>query len=404
MDRTAPPASLRSGDPQNPGGFAHVPALDGVRGVAILLVLFYHLFWSNPYTGSRLFNLLNEIRGSSYIGVNLFFVLSGFLITGILLDTLHVPHFFKTFYARRALRIFPLYYGVLMLLLLLSRPLHFVWSGWQYYFLTYTANIAIWRGQPMNLRYFNIDHFWSLQVEEQFYLVWPFIVFRVKRARSLIRISLLTCAAILLIRVTLVAFRSRLGNIYLPYSPTFSCADNLLYGCCLCAVLRTSSRQRILELAPRIFALGAAILACTAVLHRGLNWEDNFFVPTLGFSIVGITCAALIAMALRPASTTQRLFGNPTLRFFGKYSYGLYVFHYSVQAMLSLPVRYFVDEHFQSKVLGVIAGAGVVLAATILLALLSYHFYEAPFLKLKRYFSYNRRAAVQDRSQAAAAS
>jgi peptidoglycan/LPS O-acetylase OafA/YrhL len=404
MDRTPPVVSLRSGDPQNPGGFTHVPALDGVRGLAILLVLFFHLFWSNPVTGSRLFNLLNEIRASSYIGVNLFFVLSGFLITGILLDTLHVPHFFKTFYARRALRIFPLYYGFLILLLLLSLPLHFIWSGWQYYFLTYTANLAVWRGQPLNLWYFNIDHFWSLQVEEQFYLIWPFLVFRVKRAQTLIRISLVACLTIFTIRVVLVALRPYLANIYLPYAPTFSCADNLLYGCGLCAILRTSARQRVLELAPRVFALGAAILVCAGVLHHGLTWESNFFVPTFGFSVIGITGAALIAMALRPASTTQRVFENPTLRFFGKYSYGLYVFHYSVQAMLSLPVRYFVDEHFHSKALGVIVAAAVVLAGSIVVALLSYHFYEAPFLRLKRYFSYNRKAAAPHESQTAAAS
>jgi peptidoglycan/LPS O-acetylase OafA/YrhL len=401
MDRT-PPATLRSGDPQNPGGFAHVPALDGIRGLAILLVLFYHLFWSNPETTSRLFDFLNEIRASSYIGVNLFFVLSGFLITGILLDTLHVPHFFKTFYARRALRIFPLYYGVLILLLLLTRPLHFIWSGWQYYFLTYTAKsrtLAHPAAYPALLQHRPLLF---LQVEEQFYLLWPFLVFRLKRAQSLIRVSLLTCFAILIIRIVLVALRSHFANIYLSYSPTFSCADNLLYGCCLCALLRTSARQRVLHLAPRVFAIGAAILLGAAVLHRGLVWETNFFVPTFGFSIVGITCAALIAMTLRPASTTQRLFENPTLRFFGKYSYGLYVFHYSVEAMFMTSVRQFVDAQFHSKVLGVISGAGVVLAVTILVALLSFHFYEAPLLKLKRYFSYNRTAAAPHQSQTAA--
>jgi peptidoglycan/LPS O-acetylase OafA/YrhL len=400
MGRT-PPTTLRSGDPENPGGFAHVPALDGIRGLAILLVLFCHLFWSNPETGSRLFDLLNEIRASSYIGVNLFFVLSGFLITGILLDTLHLPLFFKTFYARRTLRIFPLYYGVLILLLLLTRPLHFVWSGWQYYFFTYTANLALWRTQPLVLHYFAIDHFWSLQVEEQFYLLWPFLVFRIKRAQSLVRLSLLACLIILIIRIVLVALRSHFANIYLSYSPTFSCADNLLYGCCLCALLRTSARQRVLHLAPRVFAVGAVILLCAAVLHHGLVWDTNFFVPTFGFSIVGITCAALIAMTLRPASTTQRLFENPTLRFFGKYSYGLYVFHYSVEAMFMTSVRQFVDAKFHSKVLGVISGAGVVLAVTILVALLSFHFYEAPLLKLKRYFSYNRNAAAPHQLQTA---
>ncbi|WP_433969661.1 acyltransferase family protein [Tunturiibacter gelidiferens] len=84
-----------------------MPALDGIRGLAILLVLFFHIFSSNPETGSKLLDLLNQFRESCYLGVNLFFVLSGFLITGILLDTRTRPHFFKTFYARRALRIFP---------------------------------------------------------------------------------------------------------------------------------------------------------------------------------------------------------------------------------------------------------------------------------------------------------
>jgi peptidoglycan/LPS O-acetylase OafA/YrhL len=394
MDRPLPVAPLRPSDPQNPGGFAHVPALDGIRGLAILLVLFYHLFWSNPETTSHLFNLLNAIRGASYIGVNLFFVLSGFLITGILLDTLHIPRFFRTFYARRALRIFPLYYGFLILLLLLTRPLHFVWSGWQYYFLTYSANLALWRTQPLILHFFNINHFWSLQVEEQFYLLWPFLVFRVKRPQTLIRISLLICIAILMIRIALVALRSHFANAYLCYSPTFSCADNLLYGCCLCALLRTSARQLVLKLAPRVFVLGAAILICAAILHGGLTWETSFFIPTFGFSIISITAAALIGMTLRPASTIQHLFQNPAMRFFGKYSYGLYVFHYSLQEMFATPIRKFVDAHLHSKALGVVCAACVVLAVTTLLALFSYHFYEAPFLNLKRHFSYNRKSAA----------
>jgi peptidoglycan/LPS O-acetylase OafA/YrhL len=391
MDRTPPPQSLRSGDAQNPGGFAHIAALDGVRGLAILLVLYCHLFSANPITGSRIFSFLSELRVSSYIGVDLFFALSGFLITGILLDTLHLPDFFKNFYARRTLRIFPLYYGVLFVLLLLTRPLHFVWSGWQYFYLTYTSNLALWRSQPLILPNFNITHFWSLQVEEQFYLVWPFLVYRVKRAQSLIKISLIACLVILLIRVVLVSLRSHFQKIYLPYTPTFSCADNLLYGCCLCALLRTSARQRVLELAPRVLAFCAAILLCAAFFYHGLVWETNFFVPTLGFSLVGISSAALIAMTLRPNSKTQRLFQNKTLRFFGKYSYGLYVFHYSLEAMLTQRVRLVVDSHFHSKALGVLAGACTVLIASILVSLLSFHFYEARFLRLKKYFSYNRR-------------
>ncbi|MGC2512156.1 MAG: acyltransferase, partial [Acidobacteriaceae bacterium] len=94
----------------------HVPALDGVRGLAILLVLVSHLMLFNDRTGSRVGDSLSALRGLGWVGVDLFFVLSGFLITGILFDTLHDPHYFRSFYMRRFLRIFPLYYGFLFFL------------------------------------------------------------------------------------------------------------------------------------------------------------------------------------------------------------------------------------------------------------------------------------------------
>src|SRR5947209_4577687 len=138
-----------TGESDNPGGSGHLKALDGLRGTAILLVLFHHLFWANNQTGNRFFDFMGKIRGSSWIGVYLFFALSGFLITGILLQTLGDQNYFKTFYARRMLRIFPLYYGFLFLLLALTKPLHFQWNGWQFYYLTYTANLALWRDAPL---------------------------------------------------------------------------------------------------------------------------------------------------------------------------------------------------------------------------------------------------------------
>jgi peptidoglycan/LPS O-acetylase OafA/YrhL len=378
----------------------HILALDGIRGFAILLVLYHHLFWSNPNSGNHFFDFLNAIRASAFIGVNLFFALSGFLITGILLDTVTSPNFFKNFYARRMLRIFPLYYGVLLGLLLLTRPLHFVWSGWQYFYLTYSTNFALWPRGPLVLQPFSIDHLWSLQVEEQFYLVWPLILYRVRSLRSLIRISVIACIATLVIRIVLVAERPHLTNVYLPYSFTFSCVDNLLFGCCLCALLRTTLRQKVLHFAPRVFAFCVMLLTVAAIPNRGLDWKTSIFIPTVGFSLIGISCAALIAMSLEPGSRTKRLFSHPILRFFGKYSYGLYVFHYLLGGLLSQPVRNYVDAHFHSKVLGVIAGAIVVFIATILAALLSYHFYEFPFLKLKKYFTYNKSAAKADRQAA----
>lgn len=391
--------SSRTADAENPGGFAHVPALDGIRGLAILLVLFQHLFWSNLSAAHGILAVVAAVQNSSYAGVNLFFALSGFLITGILIDTLQVPHYFRTFYMRRTLRIFPLYYGVLVLLLLLTRPLHLVWSDWQYYDLTYTANLAVWRhNAPLNLGFFNINHFWSLQVEEQFYLIWPLIVFRVRRPQALIRISLWVCGFILLLRVFFVLMAGRPGftNQYLTYSPTFSCADNILFGCCLAALVRSSWRETALRWAPRVLAGCAAVLLLYGLRNHGLQYMTKvgeskiFFMPTIGATLLGIASAASIAMTLKPGSRMEQMFRNSVLRFFGRYSYGIYVFHYTLDGLLTRPVRLFLDNHFHSKALGVLGGAMVVTCASVAVALASYHLYEKHFLHLKKYFRYRR--------------
>lgn len=147
----------------------HVPALDGVRGLAILLVLMAHLLVANTQTGNRLLNALVRIRGIGWSGVDLFFVLSGFLITGILYDSVSTTGYFKNFYARRFLRIFPLYYGFLLLLICLTHPLRLQWHGTQYVLLSYTQNLGIFTRDYTSFRpaaFINLNHFWSLAVEE----------------------------------------------------------------------------------------------------------------------------------------------------------------------------------------------------------------------------------------------
>jgi peptidoglycan/LPS O-acetylase OafA/YrhL len=372
--------------------FTHVRALDGIRGVAILLVLVDHLLWANKITGSSFLDIIGQLRGSAYCGVNLFFALSGFLITGILLDTLGDPHYFGTFYARRTLRIFPLYYGFLAALLLLTRPLHFVWSGWQYYFLTYTQNLAVWRlNVPLDIGSFNIVHFWSLQVEEQFYLLWPLIVYRLRRPESLARVALIACVVILAIRIFLIAMRAHHPAFQfrnLTYTATFSTADNILFGCCLCALLRTRWRETVLRLAPRVFAVSAAILVVTFIVCGGLENPASRFIPTFGYSVIAITCTAVIAMTQRQGSTTQRLFENDVLGFFGKYSYGIYVFHYSMAGWFTRPIRQYLNDAQGSKLISVVVGALIVGTLSVLVAMASYHLYETPFLRMKRFFRY----------------
>jgi peptidoglycan/LPS O-acetylase OafA/YrhL len=375
---------------QTSSGFSHVPALDGIRGLAILLVLMNHLWSWNAHSGRWLVDVLGEIRGLSWVGVNLFFALSGFLITGILMNTLSSRSFFKTFYARRVLRIFPLYYGFLLLLLLLTIPLHFTWNGWQYFYLTYTANLALWLNKPLLIGHFRIGQFWSLQVEEQFYLLWPFIVYRAKTISRLIRLSLITCAVVFLIRIVLVVFKMSYSpsGQYLPYSATFACCDNLVYGCLLALLLRTHWREKVLSYSGLIFIVCASPVLLERVIHHGSLWTNTFFLPTIGFSLIGIGSASLIAMSLRAGSFAQRAFSLPVLRFFGKYSYGIYIVHYSVEGLLGMSPYSFFFKHLHIKSISGLLSAGLVFGVSILLAVLSYHLYEIHFLKLKRYFSY----------------
>lgn len=186
-------------------GRRHFPELDGLRGLAILMVLLFHYATLLP-------SFVLPVFGQGWAGVQLFFVLSGFLITGILLDSKGQEHYFRNFYARRTLRIFPLYYGVLSVLLiaLLVFRLGFpqVWAHkhlapllWSYqpWLWTYTANIQM---AIHNKVMFLVGHFWTLCVEEQFYLVWPLVVFAFSR-KTVLRICVALIAGALVIRLTL---------------------------------------------------------------------------------------------------------------------------------------------------------------------------------------------------------
>ena len=197
-------ATLRL-NPALPKIGGHIPALDGIRGLAILLVLLGH-FTSyggfRPEIGvDRAYHLVAMLGG---VGVDLFFVLSGFLITGILVDARGGAFFFRNFYMRRVLRIFPLYYGSLLVFFVVlplldpGDPRLQQVLGEQAWYWSYLTNIRMaFDGWPA---YHHIGHFWSLAVEEQFYMVWPLVIFLFRR-RSLLFICAACVAASLAFRV-----------------------------------------------------------------------------------------------------------------------------------------------------------------------------------------------------------
>jgi peptidoglycan/LPS O-acetylase OafA/YrhL len=332
----------------------HIPALDGLRGLAILFVLLLHLFN---------YGFLESLFSWGWMGVDLFFVLSGFLITGILIDTKHKKGFIKSFLLRRALRILPLYYGVLIIFAFIAP--HFGPTAWfgqkQIFFWTHTSNFLF-----LNKGFFRpLGHFWSLAIEEQFYLVWPFIVL-FANCKQLIWI------AIVFVMVS-IGLRMTVDNPMLTYGLPFAHLDGLSIGAII-AVLYRLNREVLFSYSKLIMGVCFLIfLGCLAV-----NRSPDFGHQTpLTITIVSLFFGAVLITSLR-SPMVKNILTNKVLLFFGKYSYGIYVFnsifiHFSNWAGA--------DRLTGNQRLIVYSGLFLLIIVT---SVLSYHLFEVRFLRLKK--------------------
>jgi len=384
----------------------HLPALDGVRGLAISLVMAVHLF-SNPLPWGGFFqNTFKQLLSYGALGVEVFFVLSGFLITGILQDSRTRPGYFKNFYMRRCLRIFPLYYGVLALVALWAFGLPTLVQlepptlsdmqrlqdiqGWLW---SYGLNVYIWVHDVSawtQLPY--VAHFWSLCVEEHFYVFWPLVVFFFPR-KPLMYVSLGMVAFSMFARMYMYATDANPLAIYVL---TFCRLDALCLGSLLALAVRGECRPEedmrwMRKAAHGLLGGGALFIVVSFFVTLGnkesLLWVVMKPLRETAFNVVfaGICACALVA---GPRSLTAVFFCSSPLRFLGRYSYGLYVYH----AMLaSYFVRQdghsFVKQWLPNDVAAACVLGGLGCVASCLIALLSFHVYEKHFLKLKVFFS-----------------
>lgn len=373
----------------------HIPTLDGLRGVAIFLVLCFHLWnFSNPT--SLLGRAWQVLAVGGWCGVDLFFVLSGFLITSILYDAKGTPGFFRNFYMRRVLRIFPLYYGVLAVTFLLLPRFVTPAGGYadlcrhQAWLWTYLPNWYLVKHPGDYWLPCGFNPFWSLAIEEQFYLVWPLLVFCAGR-KALVRFAVLAVLVSLFVRLALTYYGFKYQAAYVL---TLARLDGFAAGAAVALVQRgEAGTLRLVRWAWPVLVGSCVALAGMAIQERGLlRWHDRP-VQAIGYTLLALLFAAVLALVVtgQMGQTVLRLW---PLRTLGKYSYGLYVLHTLIGHGVSI------TRHELGQGLAWLFGTNaadavmcsafrepvLITALTLLGAFLSWHLYEKHFLELKRFF------------------
>lgn len=372
-----------------------MPELDSLRGVAILLVLFFHGFGFQFGAAKlpRLAHLFVVATMPGWVGVNLFFVLSGFLITGILLDSKHQPNYYRRFYTRRALRILPAYYALLIILFVspLTGWFEHRQISWQFVALSfvYLSNVTGLFGVPLQY-----GALWSLAVEEHFYLLWPTVV------RSLSRRAISYFAiAILVMCPMLRAIGYKLGLQY-GAGYTWLVADGLAAGALLGLLSRSwlTDRSRMKQVSISCMAAGATLIAVGVPF--GILLGRTFVGGVFRLTVLNVFFTGVLGATLVLGTGNQRwIVLRPALQFFGKISYGLYLIHMLAFDFADhLIAQYFIDPLAAVRAsFGLMClRFGIAAAIAIAVAVLSRKYFEEHFLRLKeRSFLPDTRKALQ---------
>ena len=352
----------------------HMPELDFLRGCAILAVLFYHgLYWSFGSSQNPLLNALVKATVGGWLGVNLFFVLSGFLITGILIDTKGRPDYYRRFYLRRVLRILPAYVAMLVLLLL---------AGWLTLKSALLCLLFLANYEGL-FHYFHLGGygpFWSLSVEEQFYLIWPAIVARVS-VRALTILSLALCIFEPLLRFLSASSLLPLGDVH---TATYLIADNLALGA-LAAIFARSRYGTVsngVKAGVALCLFGALIFAVGypfGITHRTNLVGDS--LQTVPWNLI-FTGSLLLLLGLRSPFFSGSL--AAPFRFFGDISYGLYLIHVLIFVRYDDIVRVLASTSLKHALQQPLIRFFLCAGVSVLLAWISRTFYEERFLRMGR--------------------
>jgi peptidoglycan/LPS O-acetylase OafA/YrhL len=364
-----------------------IPALDGLRGIAILLVLLWHAVF-NGYQHSEFLPRVFALGGFTWSGVDLFFVLSGFLIGGILLDSKDSTRYFKTFYIRRAFRILPLY-GVVTGLYVFG---HLFSPGSSVIPLasypTFTQNF--WMAYLGTFGSAAMGATWSLAVEEQFYLTIPLIVRKLTRSRLVWVLTLIVFGAPLLRTIVLFTFeRGRFADYVL-----MPCrADDLCLGV-LSAILVREPEAWDFLLAKRYWLRGLAVGLLVGLGWLALQKYDQSATPmvTFGYSLLGLFYTCCLLMALTETGIVNRLLCNRRLMELGGIAYCVYLVHFSlIRAGRNLPAYLPALSRLpipHASAVAVLVGGWIGVMLSVAVAKISWRFLEQPMLRRGHAYQY----------------
>lgn len=389
-----------------PSPLSHIPALDGLRAVAILLVIVHNAGSVDGQLSGIPLRLWAVLSNAGWAGVQLFFALSGFLITRILLESKGADGWLRNFYVRRVLRIVPLYYTLLAVVFFVAphvallTPLAGHPTRSSLWLWAYLSNwVSPFGGLPASL-----PHVWSLAVEEQFYLIWPFVVALFAEGTvALISIGLIVCA--LVARIGLHAALPINVAHEAAYTFTIARCDAIALGALVALAFR--NKRAFAFIRPRAFAamlVAFVAVFCVMAIVHGLPAEgtaaevvEQPLVGVLSALMVFVCAAAVIGprdVGIR--RTFVECLSNRWMLSIGKYSYAIYIFQTPVNEILHASVRRFlIDGSDTRRFAAHVLYSVVVFGISTVLALVSWKLIEQPFLSLKRFFPMSRpRASV----------
>ena len=369
------------------------PELDGLRGIAIFMVMAFHFLlvprWLHVpllENSGILVTIISHMIHVGWIGVDLFFILSGFLITRILIHTKDKKSYFKNFYARRALRIFPLYYLALLVWIYIEDffPLgvkNGIDEHYLSYLFSYTSNFLIvhkgWSALPMPL-----VHFWTLAIEEQYYLIWPIFIHFLNKKSIMILCFVLFLSSLCVRHVFLTNENHLMANIY-----SFSRLYALIMGSFLALVFHRDFNEK------KIAAIG--IVSALVIISYLFLAEDFYFkkvedlVPVVAVFFVSIVALASLPGKYNFTRTLKHALQNPFLVWMGRRSYCFYIVHQFI-------IVYFVTSGLSIRLMPLVIKNSVFLtflyyfifpfAVTAIIGEISWNVFESKFLRLKKYF------------------